>query len=47
MPVTTEGPAATARRETWRRLGWFVALWASGVATLALVAVLIRLALGS
>ena len=29
----------------WRRLGWFVLLWAGGVAALGLVAGLIRMAL--
>jgi len=32
-----------ARREWARRLGWMALLWAGGVATLALVAFLIRI----
>ena len=30
-----------------RRLGWFVGLWAAGVAALALVAYALRLVIGS
>ncbi|MBO1075311.1 DUF2474 family protein [Roseomonas marmotae] len=30
-----------------RRLGWFILLWVAGVATLALVATLIRAVLGT
>lgn len=32
--------------ERWRRLLWFVAIWAASVATLGIVAWLIRWALG-
>jgi len=31
---------------TWRRLLWFVAIWAASVATLGVVAWLIRLMIG-
>jgi hypothetical protein len=34
------------RPERWRRLFWFVALWAASVAVLCVVAWLIRWALG-
>ena len=33
-------------RQTVRRLGWFIGLWAVGVATLAAIGLMIRLALG-
>ncbi|MBL8673623.1 MAG: DUF2474 family protein [Rhodospirillales bacterium] len=39
-----EAPAAP-RPSTARRLAWFAGLWVAGVATLALIAALIRLAL--
>ena len=49
MPTvaTIEHTAPMTTRRTWQRLGWFVALWAAGVAVLAGVAALIRLALGA
>jgi hypothetical protein len=34
------------RRDTLRRLAWFVGLWAASVAVLAVVAYLIRLMIG-
>ena len=33
------------RGDAWRRIGWFVALWAGGVATVAAVGFAIKLAL--
>lgn len=44
-----EAPAANSashgRRSVLRRLAWFVAIWLASVATLAVVAFLIKLAL--
>ncbi|WP_285673203.1 DUF2474 domain-containing protein [Paralimibaculum aggregatum] len=33
---------AAERRGTWRRLGWFVLLWAGGVAAVAALGGLLR-----
>jgi hypothetical protein len=32
MPDTTDGDRRRRRRESWRRLGWFVVLYAAGLA---------------
>lgn len=34
-------------RPLWRKLAWFALLWAGGVATVALAAALIKLAIGT
>jgi fatty acid desaturase len=34
-------------RAAWRRLLWFVALWAAGVAVVAALGLVIKLALGA
>ncbi len=36
----------TTLRDRARRLAWFVGLWAAGVATLAAIGLMIRMALG-
>ena len=41
MPAQTETP-----RPLWRRLLWFVALWAAGVGTVAIVGYGLRLWIG-
>ena len=45
MPVTTDPDIKPGR--LWRRLAWFVAIWAGSVASLAVVAWLVRLAIRS
>lgn len=40
MPMTTKSGTDAP---LWRRLAWFVGLWAAGVATVAAVAYFIRL----
>ncbi len=35
--------AAPHRPRTWRQLGWFVLIWAARVATLGVVALVIRM----
>jgi hypothetical protein len=42
LPVTPEGLAST-----WKRLAWFVTLWAGGVVTVGLAAELLKLALNA
>jgi hypothetical protein len=42
MAITDKLPANRRPGETKRRLLWFVALWAAGVGTVALVSLLLR-----
>ena len=42
MAITERAPGATEISQ-WRRIGWLVAIWLAGVASLALVAGIIRL----
>jgi hypothetical protein len=42
MAITDKPPANRPGGETKRRLLWFVALWAAGVGTVALVSLLLR-----
>jgi len=42
MAITERAPAAT-EPSRWRRFAWLVAIWLAGVASLALVAAIIRL----
>lgn len=42
MKAITEVPATGPRRGVMRRLGWFVLLWALGVASVGLVSLLLR-----
>jgi hypothetical protein len=43
MPVIINPPRAPHSR--WKRLAWFVAIWAASVAALGVVAWLLRLAI--
>lgn len=43
MPATTDPDISPA--PLWRRLAWFVAIWAGSVAVLGVVAWLLRLAI--
>ena len=43
MPITTDRAAPKEPGTPLRRIGWFVALWAAGVAVTAAVAYALRL----